>query len=184
MSGGRVVVPGLGRRSHQGDMGFVDLLGQMGAEVRQDDQRTEVRGTGVLHGLDADLADLSDTAQTLAVTAVVGDRPTRVTGIGFIRAKETDRIAAVAAELRRCGIDAVVEPDGWLIHPGPVQPAVIQTYGDHRMAMSFALLGLRATGIAISDPGCVAKTFPGFWAALHRLYKRGQPDGPGRLPTA
>lgn len=183
MSGGRVRVEGLGRASQQGDMAFVDLLEEMGARVDQDDESTEVAGTGELHGIDADLAELSDTAPTLAVTAVVADGPTRVTGIGFIRAKETDRIAAVAAELERCGIEVSIDADGWSITPGPVQPAVIRTYDDHRMAMSFALLGLRHPGVAIAGPSCVAKTFPGFWAALQRLHEAGRREGPVRLPT-
>ena len=115
------------------------------------------------------MADLSDTAQTLAAVAVFADGPTEVTGIGFIRGKETDRIAAVVTELRRCGIDAAETDDGFRIEPGDPQPAVVRTYDDHRMAMSFALLGLRAPGIQIADPGCVAKTFPGYWAALDGL---------------
>jgi len=183
MSGGCVRVPGLGRASRQGDMAFVDLLEEMGAEVHREDESTEVTGTGELHGIDADLADLSDTAQTLAATAVGANGPTRVTGIGFIRAKETDRIAAVAAELTRCGIEVRNETDGWSITPGPVKPAVIRTYGDHRMAMSFSLLGLSNSGIAIGGPGCVAKTFPGFWAALDRLHEPRRHEGTVRLPT-
>ena len=93
-----------------------------------------------------------------------------MTGVGFIRAKETDRIGAVVTELRRCGVDAEEEPDGFVVAPGArCSPAVVETYDDHRMAMSFALLGLVAPGIAIADPGCVAKTFPGFWDALDGL---------------
>jgi len=92
-----------------------------------------------------------------------------VTGIGFIRRKETDRIAAVVTELRRCGIEADETDDGFRIVPGDPKPATIETYDDHRMAMSFALLGLRVPGIEIADPGCVAKTFPGYWDELERL---------------
>jgi 3-phosphoshikimate 1-carboxyvinyltransferase len=86
-----------------------------------------------------------------------------------MRHKETDRIEAVATELRRVGLNVEVHPDGLTIHPAPPRPAVIQTYDDHRMAMSFALLGLRADGIEIADPGCTAKTYPGFWDDLERL---------------
>lgn len=167
--GGRVRVEGLGATSHQGDVAFVDVLEQMGAVVERGDTSLEVRGTGALRGVTVDLADLSDTAQTLAAVAVFADGPTEVTGIGFIRGKETDRIAAVVTELRRCGIDATETDDGFRIQPGDPQPAVVRTYDDHRMAMSFALLGLRAAGIRIADPGCVAKTFPGYWAALDGL---------------
>jgi 3-phosphoshikimate 1-carboxyvinyltransferase len=175
ISGGRVRVPGLGRRSTQGDLAFVDLLDRMGAEVRRGDDGTEVVGTGTLRGLDVDMTHLSDTAQTLAAVAVFADGPTRVRGIGFIRRKETDRIAAVVRELRRCGVEAEEHDDGFTVHPGQPQPARVETYHDHRMAMSFALLGLRAQGIEILDPGCVDKTYPGFFADLGLLH--GAPAG-------
>jgi 3-phosphoshikimate 1-carboxyvinyltransferase len=115
------------------------------------------------------MSDLSDTAQTLAAVAAFASTPTRVTGIGFIRRKETDRIAAVVAELRRCGVDATEEDDGFVVRPGAVHGAVVQTYDDHRMAMSFALLGLRVPGIRIADPACVTKTFPTFFQVLDGL---------------
>lgn len=169
LCGGRVRVPGLGRRSVQGDLRFVDVLERMGAAVHRDDGGTEVAGTGALRGVDVDLSDCSDTAQTLAVVAVFASSPTRVRGIGFIRRKETDRIAAVVHELRRCGVDADEEDDGFLVRPGRPRPTRVATYGDHRMAMSFALLGLRVPGIEIADPDCVAKTFPGFFSALDGL---------------
>jgi 3-phosphoshikimate 1-carboxyvinyltransferase len=92
-----------------------------------------------------------------------------VRGVAVIREHETDRIAAVVTELRRCGIDAEEHPDGFTVRPGTPRPATIATYDDHRMAMSFALLGLRAPGIAVADPGCVAKTFPGYWDVLGSL---------------
>ena len=165
-----MVVDGLGRGSLQGDLRFVDILERMGCRVRMTDTGTEVAGPapGELRGVDVDMADLSDTAQTLAAVAPFASGPTRVTGIGFIRGKETDRVAAVVRELRRAGIEAEEEPDGFLIRPGTPRPARIATYDDHRMAMSFALLGLRAPGIEIEDPACVAKTYPGFFADLDR----------------
>jgi 3-phosphoshikimate 1-carboxyvinyltransferase len=176
ITGGRVRVEGLTAASTQGDVGFAEVLARMGAEVTTDATGIEVRGTGRLDGIEIDMAGLSDTAQTLAAVAVFARGPTRVTGIGFIRAKETDRIAAVVTELRRCGIDAREEPDGFVIQPGTPGPARIRTYDDHRMAMSFALLGLRVSGIEIEDPGCVAKTFPAYFEVLDEL--RG-PAGPG-----
>ena len=115
------------------------------------------------------MSDMSDMAQTLAAVAVFADGPTRLTGIEMNRWKETDRIAAVVAELRRAGIEAEEERAGFTVHPGTPHPARIETYDDHRMAMSFALLGLSEPGIEIADPGVVAKTFPGFWDALARL---------------
>ncbi|HSK24545.1 MAG TPA: 3-phosphoshikimate 1-carboxyvinyltransferase [Egicoccus sp.] len=166
---GRVLVPGLGRDALQGDVVFADVLARMGAEVTWTSEGVEVRGTGHLRGVDVDMTDLSDTAQTLAAVAVFAEGPTRVRGIGFIRAKETDRIRAVVTELRRLGIQADEHHDGFTVHPGAPGPGVVQTYDDHRMAMSFALLGLRAPGIEIADPGCVAKTFPGYFTALEGL---------------
>jgi 3-phosphoshikimate 1-carboxyvinyltransferase len=100
---------------------------------------------------------------------VFADGPTRVRNVALIRAHETDRITGVVTELRRCGIEAHEHDDGFTVVPGPPQPAVVETYDDHRMAMSFALLGLRADGIAIADPACVGKTFPGFFEALDGL---------------
>ncbi len=167
--GGRVRVEGLTARSTQGDVGFVDVLARMGASITWRADAVEVEGSATLHGIDVDLADLSDTAQTLAAVAVFAEGPTRVRGIGFIRRKETDRIAAVVTELRRCGIEAAETDDGFVVHPGTPHPATVRTYDDHRMAMSFALLGLRAPGIRIADPGCVAKTFPGYWTLLEQL---------------
>ena len=174
IAGGRVQVDGLGTSSLQGDLAFVELLREMGAEVEQTAEHTTVRSGGTLHGIEADLSQISDTAQTLAVVAAFADGPTRVTGIGFIREKETDRIGAVVTELRRAGIDASEESDGFVVRPGPLRPAVIQTYDDHRMAMAFALLGLRTPGIEIADPECVGKTFPGYWSMLDGLRRPGR----------
>lgn len=168
ITGGRVRVNGLSRNSVQGDLRFVDVLERMGAEVRRTDRFIEVVGHP-LKGVEEDLADFSDAAPTLAVTAAFASTPSRITGIGFIRRKESDRVGNVVAELRRCGIEAEEEPDGMLIHPGSPKPAVVRTYDDHRMAMAFSLLGLVAEGIAIVEPGCVAKTFPDFFATLDRL---------------
>jgi 3-phosphoshikimate 1-carboxyvinyltransferase len=170
--GGRVRVQGLGRDSHQGDLAFVDVLEAMGAQVDRGATATSVIGSGELRGIDVDLADLSDTAQTLAAVAVFASGPTRVRGVGFTRAKETDRVAAVVTELRRLGIDATEHEDGFEVHPGTPRSGRVRTYGDHRMAMSFAVIGLGAPGVEICDPGCVAKTFPAFWDVLAGL------DGP------
>jgi 3-phosphoshikimate 1-carboxyvinyltransferase len=166
---GRVVVPGLGSRSLQGDLGFVRLLERMGCRVRQTATETEVTGPEQLAGIEADMSDLSDTAQTLAAIAPFARGPTRVTGIGFIRRKETDRVAAVVAELRRMGIRADEEADGFIVYPGVPVPADIETYDDHRMAMSFAIAGLAAPGLRIRNPACVSKTFPRFFDALAGL---------------
>ena len=169
ITGGRVVVPGLGRNSLQGDLNFVRVLEQMGCTVNQTDTQTEVIGTRDLRGVEIDMSQISDTAQTLAAVAPFASSPTRITGIGFIRRKETDRIGAVVHELQHLGINVIEEPDGMIIHPGTPKPARIETYDDHRMAMSFAVLGLRAPGITILEPGCVSKTFPKFFEVLETL---------------
>lgn len=171
--GGTVRVEGLTRGSIQGDVAFVDVLAAMGAQVDVDDNGMTIRcERGNLGGGVHDLTHISDTAQTLAVAAPFAQSEVEVTGIGFIRHKETDRVAAVATELARCGVDVTVNPDGWTIKPGRPHGAVIQTYQDHRMAMSFALLGLVTPGISIADPACVAKTFPGYWELLGRVSAR------------
>jgi 3-phosphoshikimate 1-carboxyvinyltransferase len=180
--GGRVTIEGLGRHALQGDVAFVDVLERMGCRVERGDGATTVERTGALHGVDVDMSDISDTAQTLAAVAVFADSPTRVRGIAFIRGKETDRIGDVVRELRRCGIEADEEADGFVVRPGTPRPARVATYDDHRMAMSFALLGLRVPGIEIADPGCVAKTFPGFWDALDALRPPAGRDAGTRWP--
>ena len=174
ITGGSVRIAGLGSGSTQGDIRFANILSRMGATVRMDEAEIDMRADGPLHGVTVDMADCSDTAQTLAVVAVFAEGPTRVTGIGFIRNKETNRIAAVVTELHRCGIEAEEEPDGFVVYPGLPQPTTFDTYGDHRMAMSFALLGLRAPGIAIADPRVVDKTFPGFFDELSKLRRDGE----------
>jgi len=170
VSGGRVRIDGLGRSSMQGDVAFADVLARMGANVDVGENHIEVRHGSRLHGIDVDLSQISDTAPTLAVAAAFAEGPTTVTGIGFIRGKESDRVAGPVAELRRCGVDAVEHADGFSVHPaGPPRPALFETYGDHRMAMAFAMVGLMVDGVSIADPGCVAKTFPGYFDALDQL---------------
>ena len=169
--GGRVRIEGLGSDALQGDLELVHALERMGCRVQQDASSTELWGPadGVLCGLEIDMSQISDTAQTLAVVAPFACSPTRITGIGFIRRKETDRVGAVVRELGRLGIDAVEEEDGLVIQPGTPQPGQVETYDDHRMAMAFALLGLREPGIRIADPGCTSKTFPDYWDVLDQL---------------
>jgi 3-phosphoshikimate 1-carboxyvinyltransferase len=171
ITGGRARVPGLGTRSLQGDRGLVHILARMGCRVVEGPDFTEVHGPagGALTGVEVNMADLSDVAQTLAVVAPFAASPTRVTGIGFIRKKETDRVGAVVRELLKLGVRAEEEADGFVVHPGLPRPGSVKTYDDHRMAMSFALLGLRQPGIVIEDPGCVSKTFPTYFEVLERL---------------
>jgi 3-phosphoshikimate 1-carboxyvinyltransferase len=168
ITGGEVTVHGLARGSLQGDVGFVTVLERMGCDVQWGDSSITVRGKP-LRGIDVDMNEISDTAQTLAAVAPFAVGSTRVRNVAHIRHKETDRITAVAIELRRLGIGVEEQPDGLTIHPGPLRPATIETYDDHRMAMSFALVGLKVPGIRIADPGCTAKTYPRFFDDLQAL---------------
>ncbi|KKO20288.1 MAG: 3-phosphoshikimate 1-carboxyvinyltransferase [Candidatus Brocadia fulgida] len=165
ITGGKVRVVGIGSDSMQGDIHFVDVLKSMGCSVTWGGNWIEVQG-GALRGIDIDMGDMSDVVQTLAAVAVFAQGKTRVRNVKNMRIKETDRIAAVVNELRRMGISAVEYEDGFEIEPSPPCPAEIETYDDHRMAMSFALVGLRSSGIAIKNPGCVAKTFPDYFQRL------------------
>ena len=163
VTGGKVTVEGLGKDSLQGDVGFVDCLAKMGCEVQIDEQQTTVVGKP-LRGIDVDMNAISDTVQTLAVVALFAEGTTRIRNVPHIRHKETDRIAAVAIELCKLGAEVVEHADGLDITPQRIKPAKIDTYDDHRMAMSFAIAGLVEQGITINDPGCTAKTYPNFFA--------------------
>jgi 3-phosphoshikimate 1-carboxyvinyltransferase len=166
--GGEVTVLSLGRESLQGDVRFLDVLAAMGAEVRFDPDRVTVRG-GELRGFDHDFAAISDTFLTAAALAPFASSPSRIRGIAHTRRQETDRVAAVARELKRLGA-RVKESAGELeIAPSAIHGGVVETYGDHRMAMSFALIGLKIPGIRIRDPRCVEKTFPDFFERLESL---------------
>ncbi len=168
VTGGRIRVDGLGSGSAQGDLHFVDVLERMGAHVTIADDHVEVTGPpiGELRGIDVDMNAISDTAQTLAAIAPFANGPTTIRGVEHMRHKETDRVRALVTELRRLGQEVEERPDGLTVHPAPVQPASIETYDDHRMAMSFSIAALRAPGVRILDPGCVAKTFPTFFERL------------------
>ena len=169
VSGATITVEGLGTRSVQGDMGFVDVLEHLGCTVDRKPTETTVTG-GPLRGVDVDMNPISDTVMTLAVIALFAQGVTRIRNVGHIRHKETDRIAALATELRKLGAAVDEHPDGLVIvPPAQITPARIATYDDHRMAMAFAVAGLKAEGITILDPGCVAKTYPGFWEDLAKL---------------
>jgi 3-phosphoshikimate 1-carboxyvinyltransferase len=173
VSGGRVGVAGLGTTSIQGDTAFVDVLEAMGAEVARHDDHIEVRGPARLSGVDVSMRDCSDTAPTLAAIAPRATGPVVVREIGFIRAKESDRIAAVVTELGRLGVTATDDGDGFTVHPATPHGAVVETYDDHRIAMAFTVLGLVVPGVTIADPECVTKTFPAFFDAIDALRARG-----------
>jgi len=154
----------------QGDTAFVDVLAQMGCDVEYSADFIEVHGPRTLRGVDVDMNAISDTVMTLAAIAPFAEGATRIRNIGHIRHKETDRIHALATELKRLGVRVEETADSLTIHPArALKPANIETYDDHRMAMSFAITGLRAPGVAICDPDCVNKTFPDFWQRLGEL---------------
>jgi 3-phosphoshikimate 1-carboxyvinyltransferase len=139
--------------------------------VTRDGTATTVRGTGTLRGVDVDMHDISDTVMTLAAIAPLASGPTRITNVANIRIKETDRLAAVVAELGRLGQFVTHGHDHLVVEPRPIRKALVRSYGDHRMAMSFAVLGAAAGGVTIEDPSCVAKTYPGFWDDLRKAYQ-------------
>lgn len=168
ITGGRVTVEGLNQDALQGDINFIRVLEDMGCEIERDRDSITVQGKP-LKGIDVDMNDISDTAQTLAAVAVFAEGPTHIRNVGHIRHKETDRIAAIATELKRLGIQVEETSDSITIYPGEIQPATIETYDDHRMAMSFSLIGLKVPGIVINDPDCTIKTYPHFFADLENL---------------
>lgn len=173
--GGRVTVPGLSASSLQGDVRFVDCLEKMGCDVRYAQNKITVSRdpTVPLQGISVDMNAISDTAQTLAAVALFAEGPTTITNIEHVRYKETDRIAALATELRRFGADVYEHRDGLtIIPPARLVPATVETYDDHRMAMSMAVVGLRLPGVAIRNPDCVQKTFPTFFDVLESLLSR------------
>ncbi|MGW6690388.1 3-phosphoshikimate 1-carboxyvinyltransferase [Streptomyces sp. NPDC054961] len=175
VTGRTVRVRGLGTASLQGDTAFVDVLRLAGARVRRTGEWTEVTGTGgdgapLRGGFTVDMGDISDTFMTMAAIAPLADAPVTITGIAHARLKESDRIAAVAGNLRALGIRVEEGPDRITVHPGTTGPATIACHRDHRIAMSFSVLGLRVPGITLDDPACVAKTFPGFHGELGRLF--------------
>lgn len=169
--GGTVRVENISRRARQGDLAFLDVLEQMGCRVQEGADYIEVGAPNApLRGVDVDLRDFPDTAQTLAAIAPFAASPTRIRGIASARLKETDRVAAMCAELTRLGVEVAEHPDGLTVYPcAAIRPALVHTYNDHRMAMAFALIGLRVPGVSIENPACVAKTFPTYFAELEKL---------------
>lgn len=169
---GRVQVRGLRRSSPQGDVAFADILGAMGCTVDDggDGLGVSRRPGDALSGIDIDMADISDLVPTLAAVAAVASTPTTITGVGFIRAKESDRLGDLATELRALGADVTVAADGLRIEPvDGLHGAALDTHHDHRLAMAFGVLGAAVTGIVVGDPDVVSKSWPGFWVARSRV---------------
>lgn len=169
LTGSKVVIPNIGRESAQGDVGFARILANMGATVSFGTDCITLEG-GDLNGVEVDMDEMPDTVLTLAAVAGLAQGRTYIHNIANLRIKECDRIHAAVAELRRLGINAEEGPESITVHPGgAVNPAKIETYDDHRVAMAFALPGLLHPDIAITDPKCVCKSFPTFWTEFERF---------------
>jgi len=168
LTGGRVTITNLSLESCQGDIDFLSVLARLGCRLDSAPAGLTVQG-GPLHGIEVNMANMPDLVPTLAVLAAFAWGETVITGVAHLRHKESDRLAAVAAELGKMGIEVRETADGLIIQGGRPRGAEIETYQDHRLAMSFAVAGLGVQGMAIKDPGCVAKSFPEFWDFLERL---------------
>ena len=176
VTGGTVTLTNLGSQSIQGDICFVDVLERMGCIVTRGEM-ISITGPAKLQGIKANMEAIPDTAQTLAVVAAFAEGPSHLKGLASLRVKETDRLKAITKELSKLGVRVDEGRDNWIITPprdGIYTGGVIDTYDDHRMAMSFAVAGLRIAGIQINDPGCVAKTFPDFWERWERAFGHGE----------
>jgi 3-phosphoshikimate 1-carboxyvinyltransferase len=164
-----VRIPGLGSSSPQGDLRFAEVLRDMGCRVEIAAHTTEVTGPDRLQGVEVDMNAFSDTMITLSAIAPFAQGPTTIKNVAHTRLQETDRLRAVETELNRLGICTQTTLSSIRIIPGKIRPGVVQTYGDHRMAMAFAITGLVASGIRLGDPECVSKTFPGYFGTLESL---------------
>jgi 3-phosphoshikimate 1-carboxyvinyltransferase len=170
IAGGRVRVEGIPRESIQADLGLLGVLERMGCDVRRGADWAEVVGPiGRLRGIDVDMNDMPDAAMALAVVALFAQEPTTIRNVANLRIKETDRLKALETELRRLGARASAGKDSLRIEPDRLRGAEIATYEDHRMAMAFALAGLRIPGVVIRNPDCVSKTWPEYFAMLEAL---------------
>jgi 3-phosphoshikimate 1-carboxyvinyltransferase len=180
-TGGRIKVTGLHRdRCLQGDIRFLDALSAMGCSVVDEPDGVVVAGPPVLSGITVDMSDISDTFMTLAAIAPLADSPVTMTGIANVRLKESDRIAAMEFNLKRLGIATESGPDFLRVFPGTPRGGRVDPMADHRIAMSFAVLGLRVPGVVIDNPGCVSKTCPSFfdlWSTLEMERAQAEPKG-------
>ena len=169
IAGGRMSVEGLHARSMQGDAGFLDVLASMGCAVHESSEGVAVERTGVLTGVDVDMNAMPDVVPTLAGLALFAEGPTRIRNVGHLRFKESNRLETLAGELRKLGARIDIEEDGLTVHPGPLHGSSVSAHDDHRLAMVFALLGLKVPGIIIEGAECVKKSFPTFWDELQSI---------------
>jgi len=169
VTGGAVTVKGVQKASLQSDAGLLDVLGEMGCSIEWIPEGVTVSRRGMLRGVTVDMNRMPDAVPTLVAVALFASGPTRITNVAHLRFKESDRLGTLAAELHQLGADITVLDDGMVIRPVPLHGATLDAHEDHRLAMSFALIGLRVPGITILGPDCVAKSFPRFWDELDRL---------------
>ncbi len=168
---GKIMVKNINPDSKQGDIKFVDILKKMGCGVKKGKDFVEVQGNR-LKSIYVDMNDMPDVVPTLAVTSLFAESTTTIRNVQNLRFKETDRLKALAFELRKIGANVEETNDGLKIRRRRLQKAIIETYNDHRMAMSFAIAGLAINGIKIKNPNCVAKSFPDFWKKFNSLHKK------------
>jgi 3-phosphoshikimate 1-carboxyvinyltransferase len=171
ITGAAVKVKGILKESRQGDVRFARLLKEMGCEIREEADGIGVCG-GALDAIETDMADMPDLVPTLAVVAAFAKGTTVIRNVAHLKVKESDRLAAVVAELTKMGISARATDSDLMITGGSPRGATIETYNDHRIAMSFALAGLKIPGMIILDETCVEKSFPEFWQVLEKLYQK------------
>jgi len=168
ITNGYIKICGLSTESLQGDIQFISVLSDMGCSVIKHQDCIEMRG-GKLHGIEVDMNTMLDCVPTLAVVAAFAKGNTVIKNIRQLRYKETDRISAIATELTKIGAKIELVDNELIIYPQPLHGAVIETYNDHRIAMSFAIAGLQVDGIKIKNPMCVTKSFPNFWEEFKKL---------------
>lgn len=180
ITGGSATVAGLGPDALQGDVGFLDVLTEMGCTVEYTPVGTTVNGPTTLRGVDVDMGGMSDLVPTLAAVALFAATPTTIRGVGFIRTKESDRLGDLATELAKLGAVVTVTGDGLVISPRGLHGAALAAHHDHRLAMAFGLISLRVPGIEIDDPTVVTKSWPEYWTMLTDL--RSELVGAPRVP--
>ena len=173
ISGGSVTIEGLSRNSLQGDVEFVDLLARMGCDVSESHEGLQLsrQKERPLRGIEVDMSQISDCVPTLAVVAMFAETPTQISGVGFIRTKESDRIGDLIGELRKLGANISETHDGMVIAPASLHGASLETHHDHRLAMAFALIQREVDGVVINNPEVVSKSWPNYFDTLRSFYK-------------
>lgn len=169
LAGGWVTINGMRHDSVQGDIRFLAILERMGARIEWRRNNVAISGDGRLRGVEAAMNDMPDMVPTLAAIAPFANSPTRISKVAFVRHHESDRIHALATELARLGASVTEHEDGLTIRPSELHPALVETYDDHRIAMAFAIAGLKQAGVRICNPSCVEKTYPEFFGDLRGL---------------